>query len=64
VIVARNAALAEAKPRLSELLARVTRGGERIVVERHGKPIAGLVAVDDLLERAGDAAVDPPPRAG
>src|SRR5579884_3989683 len=57
----RNVAVAEAKARFSELLARVAHGGERIVIERHGKPVAALVAVADLerIERAGGAAADP-----
>jgi prevent-host-death family protein len=38
----------EAKTHLSEYLNRVAYGGERIVVERHGKPVAALVSVEDL----------------
>lgn len=38
----------EAKTRLSEYLNRVAYAGERVVVERHGKPLAALVSVDDL----------------
>ena len=32
----------EAKTHLSEYLNRVRYGGERIVIERHGKPVAAL----------------------
>lgn len=38
----------EAKTRLSEYLNRVRYGGERILIERHGRPVAGLVGVGDL----------------
>ncbi|MDP2935438.1 MAG: type II toxin-antitoxin system Phd/YefM family antitoxin [Dehalococcoidia bacterium] len=39
----------EAKTHLSEYLNRVAYSGERVVVERHGKPVAALVSVDDLV---------------
>lgn len=38
----------EAKTHLSEYLNRVYYRGERIVIERHGKPVAALVGVEDL----------------
>jgi prevent-host-death family protein len=38
----------EAKTRLSEYLNRVHYRGERIVIERHGKPVAALVGMEDL----------------
>lgn len=38
----------EAKTHLSEYLNRVRYGGERIVIERHGKPVAALVSTEDL----------------
>ena len=38
----------EAKTRLSEYLNRAAYRGERILVERHGKPVAALVSVEDL----------------
>jgi len=44
----RTVGVAEAKARLSELLARVALGGERIVVQRRGKAVAALVPVKDL----------------
>lgn len=44
----RKVAAAEAKARLSELVSRVAHGGERIVIERHGKPVAALVSMADL----------------
>ncbi len=38
----------EAKTHLSEYINRVHYGGERIVIERHGKPVAALVSTEDL----------------
>jgi prevent-host-death family protein len=50
--------VAEAKNRCSEVLRRAEYGGERVIVERHGKPVAAIVSTDDLrrLEAAEDAA--------
>lgn len=44
----------EARRSIAELLNRAAYGVERIVVVRHGKPIAAIVCVEDLefLERA------------
>lgn len=38
----------EAKTHLSEYLNRVAYAGERVIVVRHGKPVAALVSVEDL----------------
>ena len=38
-----NIGIANAKAKLSELIARA-QNGEEIVIERHGKPVARLVA--------------------
>jgi prevent-host-death family protein len=35
---------------LADTLNRVAYAGERVVIERHGKPVAALVSVDDLAE--------------
>ena len=50
--------VAEAKNRFSDVLRRAEYGGERVIVERHGKPVAAIVSTDDLrrLEAAEDAA--------
>lgn len=47
----------EAKANLSALMARVSYGGERFVIERRGRPLAALVGVEDLerLEREWSA---------
>ncbi|HEY3398413.1 MAG TPA: type II toxin-antitoxin system Phd/YefM family antitoxin [Armatimonadota bacterium] len=38
----------EAKARLSQLLHRVEQGGERVIIERRGQPVAALVPLADL----------------
>ena len=50
--------VAEAKNRFSDVLRRAEYGGERVIVERHGKPVAAIVSTDDLrrLEAVEDAA--------
>ena len=52
-----SATVAEAKSRFSDLLRRAEYGGERIVVHRHGKPVAAIVSTADLerLEALEDA---------
>lgn len=42
----------EARAQLAELVNRVVFGGERIVLTRHGKPVAAIVSAEDheLLE--------------
>lgn len=50
--------VAEAKNRFSDVLRRAEYGGERVIVERHGKPVAAIVSTEDLrrLEAAEEAA--------
>jgi prevent-host-death family protein len=45
--------VAEARKQFSELVARVAYTGERVIIERRGKPMIALVNIDDLrhLER-------------
>lgn len=40
--------LADARNRLSELVAEVARTHERVTVTKHGHPAAVLISVDDL----------------
>ena len=40
--------VADAKNHFSDLLRRAEYGGERVIVERHGKPVAVIVSTDDL----------------
>jgi prevent-host-death family protein len=49
----------QARSALAELVNRVRYGGERIMVTRHGRPLAALVPAEDLerleeLERLAD----------
>lgn len=41
--------IAEARENFSEIINRVAFGGERIVITRHGKPIAAIVPVSDAV---------------
>lgn len=54
--------VSEARNNFPELLNRVGYGQERILIERHGKPVAAIVSVEDLnrlqaLEDAIDSAL-------
>ena len=50
--------VADAKNHFSDLLRRAEYGGERVIVERHGRPVAVIVSTDDLkrLESLEDVA--------
>ncbi len=41
--------VAEARRNLAQLVTRVAYTGERVVVERHGKPVLALVSYADLI---------------
>jgi prevent-host-death family protein len=47
----RTVSIAEAKREFSELCARASYGHEKIVVTKHGRPIAAIISIGDL-ERA------------
>lgn len=52
--------VAEAREQFSALMAKVSFGGQRIVVERRGRPMMAWVSIDDLhrlelLEQQGEA---------
>ncbi|MEO1745353.1 MAG: type II toxin-antitoxin system Phd/YefM family antitoxin [Pseudomonadota bacterium] len=51
--------VSEARKSLAEAVGKVQFGGERIIIEKHGKPVAGLVSADDLqlLEDLEDKAL-------
>lgn len=40
--------VAKAKDQFSDLLRRAEHGGERLVIHRHGKPVAALLPMNDL----------------
>ena len=46
--MATRVSVAQAKAELSALMAAVAYQGQRVVIERRGKPMAALVSVDDL----------------
>ncbi len=59
--MARRISAAQAKAQLSDLMARVAHRGEHYIIERRGKPIAGLVSVDELeMLEQGKATSDHP----
>jgi len=43
-----NIRISKARESFSETLNRVAFGGERVVLERHGRAIAALIPIDDL----------------
>jgi prevent-host-death family protein len=51
----------QARAELADLINRVVYGGERVVVTRHGKPLAALVSAADLrrLEEEQDTVEEP-----
>jgi prevent-host-death family protein len=53
-----NISIAEIRNNLADALNRVAYGGERLILERRGKPVAALVSMEDLavLEKTGDEA--------
>lgn len=55
--LARRIAANDARDSFSELLGRAQHGKERVVIDRHGKPAAAIVPVEDLqlLESIEDA---------
>ena len=46
--MAKRVSAAHAKAHLSALASAAAYGDERIIIERHGKPLAALVSVSDL----------------
>jgi prevent-host-death family protein len=52
-----HVSVSDARQQFAELVNRAAYRGERIRVERHGKPIAAIVPIEDLdwLERLEDA---------
>src|SRR4029078_4394872 len=45
--------VAEAKIRFSDVLRRAEYGGERVIVARHGKPVAAIVSTEGLRRLEG-----------
>jgi prevent-host-death family protein len=59
--VVKRVSAAQAKAQLSALVAEVAFGGQQIIIERRGKPMAALVSLSDLerLERDHAALAQP-----
>jgi prevent-host-death family protein len=53
---------AEAKANLSALVAEVAFGGQHIIIERRGKPLAALVTVSELKSLEEGHSISPNPR--
>ena len=53
---------AQAKAQLSALAAEVAYGGQHVIIERRGKPLAALVSVGDLERLEQDQATSARPR--
>lgn len=54
--MAKRVSAAQAKAHLSALTAEVAYGGQRVVIERRGTPLAAIVSVDDLERLEQDQA--------
>jgi prevent-host-death family protein len=53
----------KARENLSDILNRVTYGGERVIIHRRGKDLVAIVPMDDLrLIENGKATKTPKPR--
>ena len=53
---------ARAKAHLSALMAEVAYGGEHVIIERRGKPLAALVSIADLERLDQGQAISARPR--
>ncbi len=58
----RKVSAAQAKAHLSALVAEVAYGGQHIVIERRGKPLAALVSMGDLEHLKSEHATSDQPR--
>jgi len=54
--MAKALSVAETKRRFSDVLGSIHHRGERVVVERRGRPIAAIVPLDDLARLEGGSA--------
>ncbi|MBI4288714.1 MAG: type II toxin-antitoxin system Phd/YefM family antitoxin [Chloroflexi bacterium] len=58
----RKVSAAQAKAQFSALVAEVAYGGQHIIIERRGKPLAALVSMRDLEHLEGERAASAQPR--
>jgi prevent-host-death family protein len=59
--MARRVPLAEAKAKLSAMVDEVLHEGEHVVIQRHGRPVAALVSMQDLARLEEYRATTHPP---
>ena len=57
--MSKRVSAAEAKAQLSALVAEVAYGGQHIIIERRGKPLAALVSIKELERLERDSAPQP-----
>lgn len=43
-----NVSIAELRNKLADAINRAVYAGERVVLERRGKPVAAIISIDDL----------------
>lgn len=60
--MARRVSAAEAKAKLSALVAEVAFGGQHIIIERRGKPLAAMVSMRELEHLEAGWAMSAAPR--
>ena len=60
--MAKRVSAAQAKAQLSALSSEVAYGGERVVIERRGRPLAALVSMNDLELLSQDRAASTRPQ--
>lgn len=60
--MAKKVSAAEAKAKLSSLVAEVAFGGQHVIIERRGKPLAALINISDLEQLEQDHAISAKPR--
>jgi len=60
--MAKKVSAAEAKAKLSALMAEVAFGGQHIVIEKRGKPLAAMVSIGELEHLEQGRPTSPHPR--
>ena len=62
LVVVKRVSITQAKAQLSALVAEVAYGGQHIIIERRGKPLAALVSMSDLEQLESEHATSDQPR--
>lgn len=58
--MSKRVSAAQAKACFSALVSDVAHGGGRVIIERHGRPVAALVSLEDLARITQAEPVDRP----